>query len=205
MKAKRYSALFIALLAWFAVLLQLVLIIVNRTTPVTETIIRFFSYFTILTNILVAIGFTSLVLNKGDGFFSKISNLTALVVYILIVGIVYNIILRWLWQPEGWQRLADELLHVGVPVLAFLYWFFYHRKVVIPWKKSFYWLIYPLVYCLYVLLRGSTSKFYPYPFIDVEQLGYPAVVINCLYVTAAFLLVSLLLIAAGRFFYKRSN
>ncbi|MFZ5976285.1 MULTISPECIES: Pr6Pr family membrane protein [unclassified Hydrotalea] len=33
------------------------------------------------------------------------------------------------------------------------------------------WLIYPLLYLVYILIRGSFSGFYPYPFVNVLQIG----------------------------------
>ena len=93
-------------LGWFALIAQFYLIIVNRTASIPETIIRYFSFFTILTNLLVAVCFTSFLnkKQKSSAFFSKITTLTAITVYILIVGIVYNVILRFLWKPEGCKK-----------------------------------------------------------------------------------------------------
>ena len=50
----------IAIVSWFAVVLQLYLIILNRVTSLNETIVRYFSFFTIQSNILVALCFTFL-------------------------------------------------------------------------------------------------------------------------------------------------
>ena len=52
------------IIGWFAILLQLYLIIENRVLSLPGTIVQFFSYFTILTNILVALYFTVLLLKK---------------------------------------------------------------------------------------------------------------------------------------------
>ena len=63
----------IAIVSWFAVALQLYLIILNRVASLPETIVRFFSFFTIQTNILVAICFTFLWLKPKSkwGFFFR--------------------------------------------------------------------------------------------------------------------------------------
>ena len=121
-----------SVITWFAVILQFYLIIVNRQASIPETIIRFFSFYTILTNIMVAVCFTALWLSPASRigrFFSKKGTLTAATVYITIVSIVYNLILRFLWDPQGWQRLADELLHVIVPLIFLLFTgFYFHLK-----------------------------------------------------------------------------
>ncbi|MFT3682570.1 MAG: Pr6Pr family membrane protein [Ferruginibacter sp.] len=195
-----------AAIAWFAVTLQFVLMLNNRTAPVPETVIRFFSYFTILTNTLTAVAFTALTGYLGKqlkGFFEQAGAFTALTVYMLIVGLVYNIILRWQWEPAGLQKIVDEMLHVINPLFIFIYWLLFAKSSTTKWKDSFTWLLYPLLYCVYILVRGFFSKFYPYPFVDVNELGYSKVLLNCLYITAGFLLVSLLLIAAGKLFNRK--
>lgn len=82
---------------WFALITQLYLIIVNNQIPVMESVTRYFSYFTILTNIMVVLCCTLLLLNfnkKEAHFYSKPTILAAVTVYICVVGIIYNLILR---------------------------------------------------------------------------------------------------------------
>ncbi|RXK61923.1 hypothetical protein ESA94_02620 [Lacibacter luteus] len=197
---QRITQIVIALVAWFAILLQLYLQIINRTTGVAEAVIRFFSYFTILTNIIVAVCFTSLALQKGKAFrfFNNPGVLTAVTVYIFIVGLIYNLVLRSLWNPQGLQLLADNLLHSATPALALLYWLFFANTKQVSWKSTTSWLIYPLLYLIYVIIRGAFSNFYPYFFIDVSKLGYSKAFVNAFYVTVCFLLVSLLLLWVGK-------
>lgn len=143
-----------SLVGW-PVILQLYLIIVNRTASIPETIIRFFSFFTILTNILVSVCFTTVTLewrSTWKKIFSKPAILSATTVYILVVGVVYNIILRFLWKPQGLQQIVDELLHSVIPVLFLLFWMAFVPKANLQWKAIFAWLLYPLLYLIYVLL-----------------------------------------------------
>lgn len=187
--------------AWFAVGLQFYLIILNRATSIPEAIIRFFSFYTILTNILVALCFIFLWLkpkSRWGSFFSKPKTLTAITVYITIVAIVYNTILRFTWNPQGLQQVADESLHVIVPVFFILYWFIFVSKTGLQWKNVFPWLIYPFVYLLYSLFRGAVAKYYPYPFLDVNILGYKQVFLNSIGLFAAFLLVSLVFVTIAK-------
>ena len=199
--------LFIVSLGWFALIAQFYLIVINRTASIPETIIRYFSFFTILTNLLVAVCFTSLLIKKQkpSAFFSKATTLTAITVYILIVGIVYNAILRFLWNPEGLQKVVDELLHTVIPVLCLIFWWKYARSQKMKWNHAYVWLIYPLLYILYILIRGAVSGFYPYPFIDVTTLGYEKVLINSGLIAAAFLIISFILIAIGRKTHSNKN
>ena len=195
----------IAIVGWFAVVLQLYLIIINRVVSLSETIVRFFSFFTIQTNILVAVCFTFLWLkpkSKWGLFFSKPKKTTAITLYITIVGLVYNAILRFLWAPTGSQKLVDELLHLVIPILVLLYWILFVPKKTLEFKDIFPWLIFPAVYLVYTLIRGAFFSFYPYPFIDVILLGYNKVLINSFFMLLAFLFFGTLFIGIGKL---RSN
>jgi hypothetical protein len=194
-----------AIIVWFMVGSQFYLNVVNRSIPLSEIVIRFFSYFTILTNILVALCFTNLLLkpnSKSGEFFSRPSVITAVTAYITFVGIAYNLLLRHLWNPEGLQLIVDELLHIIIPLLSILYWLIFVPKAGLQWKSILPWVIYPVIYLVYVLTRGALSGFYPYPFIDVNGLGYFKVLLNDGGLIVAFLLLSLLFVAIGKLMSK---
>jgi len=179
---------------WFAVITQLVLLLQTTDEPLTEALTRFISYFTIETNLLLAIAFSFLLLaprSTPGSFFSKGTIQTALTVYIFMVGLIYNTILRFLWSPTGLQQVVDELLHSVIPILAIIYWVLFTPKDELHWKKCFAWLIYPLLYIGFVLLRGENSGFYPYPFIDTRKLGLNKVFVNALGIAFLFLLTAL--------------
>ncbi len=202
--AKKIVMVLIAIITWAALVLQFSLTI--KTTDVTgfshiKTITNFFSYFTILSNLLVAACLTTLLLSPSSGlgsFFSKVSVQSAIAVYIFIVGLVYNLVLRNIWSPKGWQLVADNLLHVAVPVLFVLYWVIFTTKNILQWKTILPWLIFPMIYLTYSMLRGPVADWYPYPFLHAGELGYGKVSINSLFVLMAFLLVGLGVIAFNR-------
>ena len=133
--------------------------------------------------------------SHAANFFSQPATLTAIAVYISVVAIVYNSILRFLWKPEGLQLVVDELLHSVIPVVFVIMWFLSIRNAALKWRDIYVWLIYPLVYIVYVLIRGALSGFYPYPFINVTELGYNRVLINSVGLLFVFLFFSLLFVA----------
>ncbi len=191
---------------WFALSAQLYLIILNRVTSVPEAIIRYFGFFTILTNILVTTCCTVLLLkrkSKLNDFFSSAKTLTAIVLSITIVGLIYNLILRFLWKPEGLQLLVDELLHTVIPLSFIFFWIIFVPKAKLQWKDIFPWLLYPFGYIIFVLIRGAFAGYYPYPFIDVTKLGYNKVFFNSGLLVLVFVIFSLLFVAVDRFL-KRS-
>jgi len=111
---------------------------------------------------------------------------------IALVGLTYSLLLRALWQPQGAQWLADTLLHDVVPLLYLLLWAWVVPRAALRGSSALRWALYPLAYLVYALLRGAWLGRYPYPFIDVAQLGYARVALN-----AAGMLIVFLLIAAG--------
>jgi hypothetical protein len=204
-KAKWFLTLLLVL-GWFAVIVQFYFYIGNAAASLPEMVIRFFSYFTILTNILVALSCTSLVFfanSKWGRHFGTVQTQTAITVYIVVVGLVYNTVLRFIWQPQGMQRVVDELLHLILPVLCLVYWLAYVRKNDLKWNDFWVWLVYPLVYLVVVMVRGWFSGYYPYPFLDLEKLQTSAVVLNCIGITLLFFLFSLLFIGIGKRQAKR--
>jgi hypothetical protein len=195
-----------AFIAWFALIAQLFFSIENRTTSVTEAIIRFISYFTILTNLLVALYFTTLLLPgtpRLKRFFQRPGALTAIAVYITVVGIVYQVLLRHSWSPQGFQLVVDELLHSVIPVLVLLYWVLYEDRRKLKWRFMLLWLAYPLAYAIYTVIRGYFSGFYPYPFIDLNQLSYQHVLTNTLGLFVVFFFFSGAFIGIGKLMVKR--
>ncbi len=196
----------LAILGWFALIAQLYLIIQNRVVSVFETIIRYFNFFTILTNLIVAIAVTVLFLkpnSKWGSWFSRSATLTAITVYITIVGLVYNLILRFLWQPQGMQFVVDELLHTIVPLLFIVFWFLFVPKKDLHYKQFLPWLIYPLVYVIYTAVYGAITGYYPYPFVNVTELGYSRVLINAAGLLLAFSVLSLFLIAVAKYISRQ--
>jgi hypothetical protein len=207
---KRFSrsatgfVVFIAIVAWLALILQLYISIknteTNGLTPLAATW-NFFSYFTVLTNLMVAICLSAVLLSPSAPagiFFSKPATLTAITLYIFIVGLVYNVILRFIWKPAGLQKWVDEALHVAIPALFVLFWLLFVPKGTLKWSHPFRWLLYPAVYLVYALLRGEYSGFHAYPFINTAELGYGRVLLNSGGLMLVFIMTGLLFVAIDR-------
>lgn len=196
-----------AIVTWFAVVTQLYINIEHRVLSLPQTIIKFASFFTILTNILVAVCFTSIALqpNKKWGkFFSRPQVASAITVYIFVVGLVYNTVLRWQWSPQGLQLVVDNLLHIITPVWFLVYWILFVPKVSLQYKDVWAWLIYPLVYCFYILVRGAITNMYPYFFVDASKYTYGQVFLNIAVLVFVFLGLLLLLIAIAKQLNKKA-
>jgi hypothetical protein len=196
-----------ALLGWFALALQLYLMLVQSPAPeMLGTVITYFSFFTILTNILTASVFTAVALQPQTGWGQWLCRppvQAAMAVYIAIVGMVYQLLLRQLWNPQGAQWVADVLLHSVIPVGYVVYWLVFAPRAGLRWKDAVNWLTYPGVYLVYILARGAASGLYPYPFVDVNVLGYGGVLARAALLLLVFLGMGLLVVAVGRWMRAR--
>jgi hypothetical protein len=191
-----------ALLGWFALALQLYLMLVQSSGPaMLGTVITYFSFFTILTNLLTALVFTALAFRPETGWgkwFRTPSVQAATAVYIAIVGIIYQLLLRQLWNPQGAQWVADVLLHSVIPIGYVAYWLLFGPRTGLNWKTAVAWLTYPALYLVYILARGAVSGLYPYPFVDVNVLGYGGVLARAALFLLVFLGTGLLVVALAR-------
>lgn len=188
-------AALIALIAWGAFIAQTDITIVrmmSRGYGVLDGIERMSRYLTNLTVFATAICFSCVATRSRlpvARFFQRPPVVTAIVVYIVFVGIAYNALLRHLWTPSGFRSLLNECLHTVVPLLAALYWALFVPRFHLTLRKCLLWLVYPLSYLFITLWRGSETDFYPYPFINVGELGYPQVLINATLLVVAFVLL----------------
>jgi hypothetical protein len=194
---KTIFASVLALLIWFCVIAQFYIS--------TDKAINVISYFTILCNSLIAISlsFTFFPKTKLGVFFSNLSVQTAIGLYIFIVFVVYNTVLRGIWKPTGLQLFLDNMLHVVIPILYILYWVFFVSKDKLSWKNGLYWLFFPLIYLIYSLIRGGFVNWYPYPFLNASKLGYGQVSINIVIMLFVFLLSGSALITINNKLVKK--
>jgi hypothetical protein len=193
-----------AVLGWAGLSIQMYLIFYSRWTLGASLIgglVSFFSFFTVLSNTLVATVLTCEWTSRESAarhWFLQPWVSSGVAVSIAVVSLAYNLLLRHLWHPEGWQWLADELLHDIMPLLFLGYWWRCVPKGTLRVWHIALWVIYPLLYFAYSLLRGHVLAVYPYPFIDVEKLGYPQVFINAGGLLVGFVLIALLVIGLDR-------
>jgi hypothetical protein len=206
MQTMRVYAAVGGLLGWFALALQLYLMLVRDPAGMLSVVITYFSFFTILTNFLVALVFTAAALRPRAAwgeFLLRPSLQASTAVYIAIVGMVYQLLLRHLWNPQGAQWVADVLLHSIIPVGYVLYWWLFAPRDKLSWKNALGWLVYPGAYLVYTLARGAVSGLYPYPFVDVGTLGYGGVLARAAGLMLVFLGMGLLIVAIAR--WKRNG
>ncbi len=163
--------------------------------------LRFFTYFTLLSNIAGAAAFLfpALAPQSAPGrFFLKPSTRTAATLYLVVVGAVYHAILASQWDPQGLQLAADIALHTIAPLAMLADWLFLTPKRDLRLTMTPPALLFPFAYGLWALALGATNGFYPYPFLNVAELGYPGVAVNLAGLITIFGALGAVMVLAGR-------
>ena len=191
MKVARILAATTALVSWLALALQLAIVVGQLGLALGTW--RFLGYFTIVSNIAVAVISTSVAAGGKSGLAGPRARLAGLTA-IIVVGLVYSLLLRSMWNPRGWQKLADAALHDWTPMLYLLLW------VLLPHgglgRRDIKWaLLLPVVYLAYALGRGAMDGWYAYWFLNPASqtpaaLSYSILGMLALFVTIAAVAVS---------------
>jgi hypothetical protein len=196
-----------ALASWFALILQLY-ISLSQPDSMIFNLIKYLSFMTIWTNFIVAFTFTFQIIlteSRLGKFFRKPVIQGGVLLYIIVVALVYHLVLASIWDPKGLEKVADEFLHTIVPALYLLYWIFFTNKGYLKFSDSIKWLIYPLTYLFYSLIRGAMTGLYPYFFIDAGKLGYPVMFRNILFVMIGYIALGLLIIVTDKLFARKKS
>lgn len=124
----------------------------------------------------------------------------AAVVYLVIVFFVYGFLIREFDNPftttRHWTHTVLHQLMPLVVVMEVLLHPFFHR---IPWRTALLWVVYPAIYFAYSMIRGAYVDWYPYDFIDPDEVGgYDGVAMYAVGILAGFVGVSLLVAALSR-------
>jgi hypothetical protein len=200
----------LAALAWCGVLLQLYLSLhsaIENGKGVAGGLVSYFGYFTIVTNLLVCISLTMPLVAPASApgrFFARSDVTAGVATSIVFVGLAYHILLRNVWNPQGLNLVANDLLHYATPIFFLAYWWFYTPKGALRWSYPVIWGFYPTAYLIYALTRGLIIGSYPYGFIDPSAIGYQRTMVNAVGLLMAFIVIGLILIALSRI-QRRAN
>ena len=165
-----------------------------------ESVVFFFSFFTILTNIGAILVYAAYFWPKRLPMMARPTSRAAIAVAIAIVGLVYAFVLAKIWSPQGLFWLCDVLLHYAAPVIYVLWWLVSGRSGTLSWSDAPKILIFPIAYLIYAMTRGTLTGLYPYPFLDAGTLGSGKAFANAALVAALFFALSLAAVALDRSF-----
>lgn len=198
--ARAWRILF-AIVAWATLLTRYGLMLNDGTRSVIGSTVVFFSYFTILTNVLVALAFTAPAL-WPDGRLGRWTATegvrAAIAMYIAVVALIYHLFLASTWDPQGLTRVVDIGLHTVLPIAFVLDWLLFVPKGRLRWIDPVKWLAYPLLYGVFTVIHGLMIGWYPYWFIDIGVLGWSRALTNFGALLMFFLVLGLIVAALDR-------
>jgi len=154
------------------------------------SIVNFFCYFTNLSNLMISIVFIvsaiRLLTGRTDPSDSDVAIRGGAVVYIVFVGIVFNTILADgdVGAVIPW---VNTVVHIVIPIAGLVDWVIWTPRRRLPLSVTLWWMIWPVVYSLFSMIRGAIDGFYPYPFYNPDVSGgYGGVALWCLVLILAF-------------------
>ncbi|MEW1962883.1 Pr6Pr family membrane protein [Microbacterium sp. NPDC077644] len=223
-----YFRLAAAVLGAAAIIRQLSLSLGNALAAETPwgshlptVVTNFFSYFTILSNLIAVVALvaggvwmlrTRPPLRQAQGAASPepawLATLLACAsTYMIVTGIVYNLLLRGIPIAGISDVWTNETLHVVIPLVMLVDVLFAPRRRALPWGAMLTAVAFPIVWAVYTLVRANLITapatgnpwWYPYPFLDPHlQGGYLGVIAYIVGIAVAIIGVAALVVWVGR-------
>jgi hypothetical protein len=176
--------------------------------------LRVLSYFTIQSNVLLAVVFALSARRAWQGRRPLPPAVTGgTLLFISITGLVYHFVLANdasgfsmtgdAATLSGWRGLSNDLLHTVTPIGALLNWLLLTTPGTFALRHALLWMLYPLAYLIFALTRGylmapGSAARYTYPFLDVDAHGYAEVLANAVFFGLAFYALAALLVGLDR-------
>jgi len=162
---------------------------------------NFFSYFTILGNtfafIMLFVGAYALISARKSRAIDSLRGAATL--YMVVVGIVFATLLAGIegatFTAVPWDNIV---LHYIMPVALLVDWLIDRPTNRVSYKTSLLWLIVPLAYVIYSLIRGVIVQWYPYPFLNPEPNGYGPVIMTGIGIALVCLIGGLMIVRVSR-------
>ena len=190
--------LFVAMSVEFTALILQLFVVFSAENAGFHSVLKLSTFFTINSNLLLLIVYLMLLFSNSD-FWNKNTTQTALLTYISFVCIVYHAMLQNSWNPQGLQWLVAELFHWVNPLFFLIFWLIFVNKKDLAFKQIIYWLIFPTIYFVWVLIYGSFGNGYPYPFLNVDKFGLLNVIMTGFILLFVLTIIAVFLILTGKY------
>lgn len=201
--ASRVVHALIAVIISISLVIQMVLVVtggadarsggIDMSVGLDIRLVRLFSAFTILSNIIVLVTAILLVIRPlRDGRLWRVVRLDALL-SIVITGVVYAVVLAPQVNLTGWAFVITVGFHYLSPWLTLAAWLLFGPRPRFTWSTVAWAFVWPTAWVLYTFIHGSISGWFPYPFLDVTKLGFPGAALNSLMVLVVAIVFAVLL------------
>lgn len=123
----------------------------------------------------------------------------AVVLYMSIIFVVYGLLLSGYQQALQTQiAWVDTVLHRVFPLVIMIDWLIAPPRTLLAVRRGLLWVIYPLLYAVYSLIRGPIVGWYPYPFLNPAlNGGYGGVAIYFVAILLGALVFAWLVVKIG--------
>jgi len=180
---------------------------------IPTVVANFFSYFTVLSNIGAAVSLiigAIWMLRTRDSTQAEPRWLAVLFActstYMIVTGIVYNLLLRNIPLDGVSEWWTNETMHVLIPLVMLADVFFAPRRRALGWSAVTIAAIFPIVWAAYTLIRASFITapltgdpwWFPYPFLNWHVIGFGAVSLYIVGIAVAIIGVASLVVLVGR-------
>ncbi|GAA3647987.1 Pr6Pr family membrane protein [Microbacterium marinilacus] len=187
--------------------------------PAGTALARLFSFFTVQSNVLAATVLAAVAVRafvtrfRADGPVVATA-LVAVSAYMLVTGIVYNVVLRAAGGTDIMTGWSNDVHHVLAPAFLLLDVLIGPGRTAVRWRAVLIALAYPLVWVACTLLLGpflvspstGMAPWYPYPFLDPASApdGYVAVGVWVAGIAALIAALAALVVLTGRLRGRRA-
>jgi hypothetical protein len=158
----------------------------GRFAALHSRLFNVFCFFTVQSNIIIGVTclLLALSLDRPSAAF-RVLRLDGLL-GIVVTFVVFHVALKSLQELSGKAAVADFLLHTASPIMCALGWLVVGPRGWVTWRVVWLSLIFPICWLIFTLIRGPIVNFYPYPVLDVDEHGYPRVLLSSLIVAILF-------------------
>ena len=171
----------------------------SNTIRIGNSVVNFFSFFTIQSNIIGVVAITIAALAglraRSSVWLSQLRGAATL--YMAITGMIFSLLLSGadVQTPIPW---VNSTLHYVFPLFIVIDWLVDRSVRPLSFKQGLIFLSYPVAYGIYSLIRGPIVDWYPYPFLDPRTNGYTFVAVMMVVVAIVGLALAWLLCWASR-------
>ncbi len=159
--------------------------------------LRFFAFFTILSNLFGAIVWLWLAARwrrartRNDDLLRGAATLYLVVTFVVVVILLSGAELQ-VADPR-----VDFVVHKLFPILLVADWLLDPPETDLRMTDVVLWLIFPLIWVAVTLIRGAVDGWYPYPFLDPSNGGARSVAYHVIAILAGFLVIAGIIVALG--------
>ncbi|HEV7811313.1 MAG TPA: Pr6Pr family membrane protein [Candidatus Limnocylindrales bacterium] len=159
--------------------------------------LRFFAFFTILSNLFGAVVWLSLAARwrrprtRTDDLLRGAATLYLVVTFVVVVLLLQGA------ELSLSNRIVDFVVHKMFPLLVVIDWIVDPPETDLRMRDVAIWLIFPLIWLALTLIRGAVDTWYPYPFLDPDSGGYRSVAYHVIVILAGVLVIAGGVVALG--------